>query len=205
MTMKKGKPKVLTEIKVNMAEMIGSIEAQKEVNLGNGYILQTQWNILPACPKLHAQLFKGLEAEKQLEEAEQNGGIIRQLSTDFSEDYSTKESEAMIKELNNVMDENKRLKKQVDSDTSEISPKIQNQMSYLVDLLAGKDAELQKIKSQSAKKDQEMQYLISLLKTQAQKSVSVEEKAKKYMSEITYVSDLLKRSEAKFEAELKKS
>ena len=55
MTMKKGKPKVLTEIKVNMAEMIGSIEAQKEVNLGNGYILQTQWNIL--------------EAEKQLEEA----------------------------------------------------------------------------------------------------------------------------------------
>jgi hypothetical protein len=50
-----------------------------------------------------------------------------------------------------------------------------------------------------------MQYLISLLKTQAQKSVSVEEKAKKYMSEITYVSDLLKRSEAKFEAELKKS
>ena len=57
MTMKKGKPKVLTEIKVNMAEMIGSIEAQKEVNLGNGYILQTQWNILP------------VEAEKQLEEA----------------------------------------------------------------------------------------------------------------------------------------
>ena len=54
MTMKKGKPKVLTEIKVNMAEMIGSIEAQKEVNLGNGYILQTQWNILPACPNEEA-------------------------------------------------------------------------------------------------------------------------------------------------------
>jgi hypothetical protein len=40
-------------------------------------------------------------------------------------------------------------------------------MSYLVNLLADKDAELQKIKSQSAKKDKEMQYLISLLKTQA--------------------------------------
>ena len=167
MTMKKGKPKVVTETKVNMAEMIGEIQALKEIDLGKGYILRTQWNILPACPKLHAQLFKGLEAEKQLEEAEQSGGLIRQLSTDFSEDYSAKESEAMIKEVNDLMDENKRLKQQVNSDTGEVSPKVQNQMSYLVNLLADKDAELQKIKSQSAKKDKEMQYLISLLKTQA--------------------------------------
>ena len=106
MTMKKGKPKVVTETKVNMAEMIGDIQALKEIDLGSGYILRTQWNILPACPKLHAQLFKGLEAEKQLEEAEQSGGIIRQPSIDFSEDYSAKESEAMIKEVNDLMDEN---------------------------------------------------------------------------------------------------
>jgi hypothetical protein len=78
-------------------------------------------------------------------------------------------------------------------------------MSYLVNLLADKDTELQKVKTQSAKKDKEMQYLITLLKTQAQNSISVEERAKKYMSEITYVTDLLKRSEAKFDLELKKS
>jgi hypothetical protein len=77
MTMKKGKPKVVTETKFNMAEMIGSIQTTKEIDLGSGYLLRTQWNILPGCPKLHAQLFKGLEAEKQLEEAEQSGSISR--------------------------------------------------------------------------------------------------------------------------------
>lgn len=50
-----------------------------------------------------------------------------------------------------------------------------------------------------------MQYLIGLLKTQAFNSISVEDKVKKYMSEISYMGDLLKKSEAKFEAELKKS
>ena len=66
-------------------------------------------------------------------------------------------------------------------------------MNYLVQLLAEKDSEVQKLKAQSSKKDKEMQYLIGLLKTQAHNSISVEEKVKKYMSEITYMSELLKK------------
>ena len=201
MTMKKDKLKVVTETKVNMAEMIGSILAKKEVDMGKGYILKTQWNILPACPKLHAQLFKGLEAENQLAEAE---GLIRRESSQLDLD-STKDSEGFIKEMSDLVDENTRLKAQLNAGPSDMPPKVENQMSYLVNLLADKDAEVQKLQSQSAKKDKEMQYLIELLKTQAHKSISVEEKSKKYMQELTYMGDLLKRSEAKFEAELQKS
>ena len=42
----------------------------------------------------------------------------------------------MIKEINDLMNENEMLKAQVNSDSSEAGPKVINQMNYLVNLLA---------------------------------------------------------------------
>lgn len=65
MAMKKGKAKVLTECKYNMSDLIGDINKKADIDLGKGFILKTQWNILPACPKLHAALFKNMQDEDE--------------------------------------------------------------------------------------------------------------------------------------------
>ena len=72
MTMKKGKPKVVTETKFDMSALIGDIMITIIIDMGQGYMLHTKWNVLPACPKLHAALFAVMSAEEN-READANG------------------------------------------------------------------------------------------------------------------------------------
>ena len=53
---KKGNPQLISERKVDMSSFIGHYNAICEIDLGKGIILKTQWNIIPACPKLHEAL-----------------------------------------------------------------------------------------------------------------------------------------------------
>lgn len=77
-----------------MSDLIGDIMIKKEIDLGKGYLLKTQWTIIPACPKLHAALFSKMEEENK--DADANG--LHRDSSYVPSDATdeTKESEGMI-------------------------------------------------------------------------------------------------------------
>ena len=69
---KKGNPQLISERKVDMSSFIGHYNAVCEIDLGKGILLKTQWNIIPACPKLHKAMIsiekKRMETKKIVEE-----------------------------------------------------------------------------------------------------------------------------------------
>jgi hypothetical protein len=92
---KKGKPKLVTETKFNMSSLVGDINLTKDIDLGNGYTIKTLWNILPACPKLHAALFKNLAEE----EAAEDGNDLKKAESEVDNDYSTAHSDSVVKTI----------------------------------------------------------------------------------------------------------
>ena len=53
-----GAAKPLTEKKVDLATLVGGRNEQFQLDLGKGFALGIRINIVPACPKRHAELFK---------------------------------------------------------------------------------------------------------------------------------------------------
>jgi len=53
-----GAAKLLTEKKVDLATLVGGRNEQFQLDLGKGFALGIRINIVPACPKRHAELFK---------------------------------------------------------------------------------------------------------------------------------------------------
>jgi hypothetical protein len=59
------------------------------------------------------------------------------------------------------------------------SPKVLDQINYLIQIVSNKENEIARLKNESAKKDKNMQFMIDLLQKQASNSVTLENVAKK--------------------------